>query len=204
LQFFPPHVIGPVYISDIQSSPVGAPNTQKLHLNDLVQYYMKPEDLTGDNKYFCENCGNLQDAHVPYSGKARGISVNDSTLDDSLLQFLHVYVVVTSPPKLSSIIEFGSIDPSASPLLVDRPSFMKPEDLTGDNKYFCENCGNLQDAVRKIKLKQVPDNLIITLLRFSYDAKRHCLIHLSSPFHFHRLPEIFRMFRTQEKPEVYL
>lgn len=51
--------------------------------------------------------------------------------------------------------------------------YMKPEDLTGDNKYFCENCGNLQDAVRKIKLKQVPDNLIITLLRFSYDAKRH-------------------------------
>lgn len=50
--------------------------------------------------------------------------------------------------------------------------YLKPENLTGDNKYFCEKCNELQDAVRKIRLKKVPDNLIFTLLRFSYDPKR--------------------------------
>ncbi|XP_069129383.1 ubiquitin carboxyl-terminal hydrolase 38-like [Argopecten irradians] len=34
---------------------------KQLHLNDLLQYYLQPEKLTGDNKYHCDKCGGLQE-----------------------------------------------------------------------------------------------------------------------------------------------
>ena len=49
--------------------------------------------------------------------------------------------------------------------------FLQSEKLSGDNKYYCDNCGGLQDGERKIKLMETPEYLILTLLRFSYDAK---------------------------------
>lgn len=49
--------------------------------------------------------------------------------------------------------------------------FLKPEEMTGDNKYYCENCGGLQEGERKIKIVQTPEYLILTLLRFSYDTR---------------------------------
>lgn len=51
--------------------------------------------------------------------------------------------------------------------------YLKPEMLTGDNQYFCDKCGSLQDAERKISITQPPEHLIISLLRFSYDPKIH-------------------------------
>ena len=51
--------------------------------------------------------------------------------------------------------------------------YLKPELLTGDNQYFCDTCGSLQDAERKISINRPPEHLIISLLRFSYDAKIH-------------------------------
>ena len=49
--------------------------------------------------------------------------------------------------------------------------YLKPEKLTGDNKYFCEKCNSLQDGERTLNVIKAPDHLIITLLRFSYDVK---------------------------------
>lgn len=49
--------------------------------------------------------------------------------------------------------------------------FLQSEKLSGDNKYFCDNCGGLQEGERKIRLIETPEYLILTLLRFSYDAR---------------------------------
>lgn len=49
--------------------------------------------------------------------------------------------------------------------------FLKSEKLSDDNKYYCDNCGGLQEGERKIRLMETPEYLILTLLRFSYDAK---------------------------------
>lgn len=49
--------------------------------------------------------------------------------------------------------------------------YLKPEKLTGDNKYHCDKCGKLQDGERSIQIIESPQYLILTLLRFSYDTK---------------------------------
>ncbi|TID14636.1 Ubiquitin carboxyl-terminal hydrolase-like domain [Venturia nashicola] len=41
--------------------------------------------------------------------------------------------------------------------------------MQGDNKYKCEPCGKLVDAVKRTCLKEIPDHLILQLKRFDYE-----------------------------------
>eukprot|EP00794_Sanderia_malayensis_P015135 gene15135-16691_t len=56
--------------------------------------------------------------------------------------------------------------------------FLKEEKLDGDNKYFCANCQQKQDASRRIVLQTLPPVLNLQLLRFVFDrntgSKRKC------------------------------
>ncbi|XP_043919177.1 ubiquitin carboxyl-terminal hydrolase 48 isoform X3 [Protopterus annectens] len=49
--------------------------------------------------------------------------------------------------------------------------FLKDEKLEGDNRYFCENCQNKQNATRKIRLLSLPRTLNLQLLRFVFDRQ---------------------------------
>ena len=51
--------------------------------------------------------------------------------------------------------------------------YLKPEKLQGDNKYDCQRCRGLQDGTRTMRVTSAPEYLILTLLRFAYNAKTH-------------------------------
>ena len=44
-----------------------------------------------------------------------------------------------------------------------------PEELSGENKYMCSECGSLQDATKQIYVGKYPKYLIVQVLRFSGD-----------------------------------
>lgn len=50
-----------------------------------------------------------------------------------------------------------------------RRMFLEPEVLDTSNRYRCEACGQLTDAVKHTKLRHLPPILTISLLRFNYD-----------------------------------
>jgi len=49
--------------------------------------------------------------------------------------------------------------------------FLKVERMTGDEKYFCENCVSKQDATRCCKLTDLPPVLNLQLNRFQFDMQ---------------------------------
>ena len=50
--------------------------------------------------------------------------------------------------------------------------FLSAERLEGDNQYHCDGpCNSLQDGERHVEIRAAPTYLIVTLMRFSYDAQ---------------------------------
>uniref|UniRef100_A0A8C5EBI9 USP domain-containing protein n=1 Tax=Gouania willdenowi TaxID=441366 RepID=A0A8C5EBI9_GOUWI len=75
------------------------------------------------------------------------------------------------PPTSVQFAPVTNDSPLSVPDLVNY--FLAPEILDEDNAYFCEKCVSLQRAERTMKVVSAPEYLILTLLRFSYDAKCH-------------------------------
>ncbi|XP_036972052.1 ubiquitin carboxyl-terminal hydrolase 38 [Acanthopagrus latus] len=78
---------------------------------------------------------------------------------------------VKSPASNVHFVPATNEPPLSVPDLVNY--FLAPEILDEENAYFCEKCSSLQRAERTLKVVSAPEYLILTLLRFSYDAKCH-------------------------------
>lgn len=76
-----------------------------------------------------------------------------------------------APPGNVHSVPVTDEPPLSVPDLVNY--FLAPEILDEENAYFCEKCSSLQRAERTMKVVSAPEYLILTLLRFSYDAKCH-------------------------------
>ncbi|KAM9362715.1 ubiquitin carboxyl-terminal hydrolase 38 [Symphorus nematophorus] len=76
-----------------------------------------------------------------------------------------------TPTSNAHFVSATNEPPLSVPDLVNY--FLAPEILDEENAYFCEKCGSLQRAERTMKVVSAPEYLILTLLRFSYDAKCH-------------------------------
>jgi ubiquitin carboxyl-terminal hydrolase 48 len=51
-------------------------------------------------------------------------------------------------------------------------SYMFPEELAGENQYWCEKCGEKRDATRQVVFSKLPPVLNIQLCRYVYDRKK--------------------------------
>ena len=49
--------------------------------------------------------------------------------------------------------------------------FMKPEKLSGNNQYFCDECRENVDGERRVQIGELPKYFMLTLKRFSFDVK---------------------------------
>uniref|UniRef100_A0A3Q1HP88 Ubiquitin specific peptidase 38 n=1 Tax=Acanthochromis polyacanthus TaxID=80966 RepID=A0A3Q1HP88_9TELE len=76
-----------------------------------------------------------------------------------------------APASSVSFVPVTNEPPLSVPDLVNY--FLAPEILDEDNAYFCEKCSSLQRAEKTMKVVSAPEYLILTLLRFAYDAKCH-------------------------------
>lgn len=54
-----------------------------------------------------------------------------------------------------------------SPLL--QVAALAPDELVGDNQYFCDFCAAKSDADRRMRLRSLPPYLCLALQRFTYD-----------------------------------
>lgn len=60
-------------------------------------------------------------------------------------------------------------------------SYLAPELLKDTNKYYCETCQSLQDAMKNMTITSFPKYLILTMKRFTYNVttqKRSKLLHV--------------------------
>lgn len=67
---------------------------------------------------------------------------------------------------------------SAYSLVHSLNNFSKLETLNHQNKFYCNNCLSLQEAVKTIKLKKTPEVLVINFKRFKYDEQLDRLVKL--------------------------
>lgn len=79
-------------------------------------------------------------------------------------------------------------------------NFSKSEVLTNQNKFHCNNCSSLQEAVKTIKIKKLPEVLVINFKRFKYDEKVDKLVKLFESISY---PFKLRLFNTTENQEEF-
>ncbi|XP_060707924.1 ubiquitin carboxyl-terminal hydrolase 48 isoform X1 [Hemiscyllium ocellatum] len=77
--------------------------------------------------------------------------------------------------------------------------FLKEEKLEGDNRYFCDECQDKQNATRKIKLLSLPRTLNLQLLRFVFDRQTGHKKKLNSYISF---PEVLDLTTYLERKDI--
>lgn len=84
---------------------------------------------------------------------------------------------------------------SAYSLTYSLNNFSKLEILTNQNKFYCNTCSSLQEAVKTIKLKKLPEVLVINFKRFKYDEKVDKMVKLFDSISY---PFKLRIFNTTD------
>ncbi|KAI5964636.1 creB [Candida pseudojiufengensis] len=74
-------------------------------------------------------------------------------------------------------------------------NFSKSETLTNQNKFHCNTCSSLQEAVKNIKVKKLPEVLVINLKRFKYDEQIDKMVKLFDSISY---PFKLRLFNTTD------
>lgn len=82
---------------------------------------------------------------------------------------------------------------SAYSLTYSLNNFSKLETLNHQNKFYCNTCSSLQEAVKTIKLKKTPEVLVINFKRFKYDDKLDRMVKLFDSISY---PLKLRLFNT--------
>lgn len=82
---------------------------------------------------------------------------------------------------------------SAYSLTYSLNNFSKLETLNHENKFYCNTCRSLQEAVKTIKLKKVPEVLVINFKRFKYDDRIDSMVKLFDSILY---PLRLRLFNT--------
>lgn len=72
-------------------------------------------------------------------------------------------------------------------------NFSKLEILTHQNKFYCNSCSSLQEAIKTIKIKHLPEILVINFKRFKYDDSLDKMIKLFDSISY---PLKLRLFNT--------
>lgn len=74
-------------------------------------------------------------------------------------------------------------------------NFSKLETLTHQNKFYCNTCLSLQEATKTIKLKHLPEVLVINFKRFKYDENIDKMVKLFDSISY---PFKLRLFNTAD------
>lgn len=82
---------------------------------------------------------------------------------------------------------------SAYSLTYSLNNFSKLEHLSHQNKFYCNTCLSLQEAVKTINIKKTPEVLIINFKRFKYDEKLDRMVKLFDSILY---PLSLRLFNT--------
>lgn len=72
-------------------------------------------------------------------------------------------------------------------------NFSRLETLTHQNKFYCNTCSSLQEATKTIKLKALPEILVINFKRFKYDENVDRMVKLFDSISY---PSTLRLFNT--------
>jgi ubiquitin carboxyl-terminal hydrolase 48 len=80
-------------------------------------------------------------------------------------------------------------------------SYMCPEDLSGDNMYFCSSCGEKRNASRCVVLNELPPVLNLQLCRYVYDREKQTKKKLSDRVLLSRVLQV--RSRLGSTPKVY-
>lgn len=120
--------------------------------------------------------------------------------------------IITNETKCLSCETLTSKDETFLDLSIDIPpgqsaysltyslnNFSKLEILSHQNKFYCNTCLSLQEAVKTIKIKSTPDVLIINFKRFKYDDKLDRMVKLFDSISY---PLRLRLFNTTKDGEL--
>ncbi|EDR26733.1 ubiquitin specific protease, putative [Entamoeba dispar SAW760] len=88
-----------------------------------------------------------------------------------------------------NIVVFG--EKNKTSLAESLQSLVNGDELTGENKYFCEKCQKKVDAIRRTCIKTPPNTLILHLKRFEFDYETLQRIKINDRYEFPRELDLY-------------